>query len=273
LPTFLYGLPVQLRDLRVEVNRPNFTINPTSCEPMKVETQLTSAQGASASPSVRFQVAGCEALPFKPKLSLKLKGKANRGGHPALTATLVMPEGGANLQSAEVTLPKSEFIDQGHLNNVCTRAQFAEGGGGGERCPSGSIYGQATAISPILGYALSGNVYLRSDPARELPDLVLALHGPPSQPVAVEAVGLIDSVHGGIRTSFLNAPDVPVSKVTLKMGGGKKSLIENSTNICLGKDKASADLTAHNGLVADSKPVLKASGCGAKSHKRQAHRG
>jgi hypothetical protein len=270
LPSILHGIPLDLRDVRVNLNRPSFTLNPTSCEPLRIASQITSTRGAVASPSAHFQVAGCDRLGFKPKLSLKLKGGVKRSEHPALTAVLTARKGDANIARTVVALPHSEFLAQSHIRTICTRVQFAAGGGGGEQCPKGSVYGKVTATSPLVGYPLSGNVYLRSS-SHPLPDLVLALHGPASQPLQVEAVGRIDSKGGGIRTTFASVPDAPLTKVVLKLPGGKKSLLENSTNLCRSTNKASVQMSAHSAKLAASTPELKVkcskSGKGGKRHR------
>jgi hypothetical protein len=68
-----------------------------------------------------------------------------------------------------------------------------------------------------------------------LPDLVVSLKGPDYQPIKVELAGRVDSKGGGIRNTFDVVPDAPVTKFTLQMRGGKKSLIVNSRNLCKGK--------------------------------------
>jgi hypothetical protein len=265
-PTILHGIPLDLRDFRLNLNRPNYTLNPTSCDPLSFDADISSVSGAHAQRSQHFQAASCDRLRFKPKLALALSGPTNRGAHPALRATLTMAPGGANLAGAVVALPHSEFLDQAHIGTICTRVQYAAGGGGGGQCPAKSIYGHATAYSPILGYYLKGNVYLRSS-SHKLPDLVLGLHGPASQPVQVDAVGRIDSTKGGgIRTSFESVPDVPVSKVVLKMRGAGKGLLQNSTDICQGTHRAAASFSAHNADQLQARPLLKAD-CGPKARK------
>ena len=265
IPTILDGVPLDLRSVVVDISRNQFTLNPTSCDSMAIGgTALAVSQAALTSP---FQVGGCPALPFGPKLALKLKGSTKRSGTPALTATLTAAPGEANIAFAQVTLPHSEFLDQAHIGTVCTRVQFAEGGGNGEKCPAASIYGHATATTPLLEAPLSGNVYLRSS-SHQLPDLVVALHGQ----IDVVLDGRVDSVHGGIRNSFEVVPDAPVSKFTLQMQGGKKGLLENSTNLCARKNRATVDLTGQNGKVHDTTPVLATScqGKGKRHHKRAA---
>ena len=66
------------------MDRPDFTLNPTSCDKMAITGSATSALGALAPLTSPFQVGGCEALPFKPKLSLKLKGGDQARLQPAV---------------------------------------------------------------------------------------------------------------------------------------------------------------------------------------------
>lgn len=256
LPTMIAGIPLNLRSVRVDIDRPQFTLNPTSCEPTAVTGRIGGLAGATADVSDRFQVGGCAALDFKPKLSLRLKGQTHRAGHPALTATLTMPAGGANIAKAAVTLPHSEFLAQSHIGSSCTRVQYAAGGGGGAGCPANTVYGKAVAYSPLLDQPLEGKVYLRSNGGeRELPDLVASLGGQ----IHIDLVGYVDSKNGGIRTTFATAPDAPVSKFVLKMPGGRKGLLENHVDICRGKHRATASFDAHNGRVADIRPLLRVS--------------
>jgi hypothetical protein len=251
LPQILQGIPLRLRTIQIALNRENFTLNPTDCEPFKVETLLTGDQGAQAMPSAPFQAGDCTDLSFKPKIAFKLSGATKRSGNPALTAIVTQGTAPyANYQRVQVTLPHSEFLEQNHIKTVCTRVQFAA-----KQCPAASVYGHAEAISPLLDQPLTGPVYLRSS-SHQLPDLVAALHGPASQPIEIDLDGRIDSVHGGIRTTFEGIPDAAVTKFTLTLPKGKKSLLANSTDICKGVHKASAQLKAQNGSVLHLEPKL-----------------
>jgi hypothetical protein len=259
-PTILHGIPLQLRDVRVDLNRPAFTLNPTSCEPMQIEAKLQGVGGMSANPSTHFQAAGCERLPFKPKLSIRLKGATKRTGHPALGATLRMKPGEANIAAAQVTLPHSAFLDQSHIGTVCTRVQFQA-----HACPAASVYGRATAHTPLLDQPLSGPVYLRSS-SHKLPDLVADLNGQ----IEVALDGKVDTgKNGGIRNTFQVVPDAPVSKFTLTLLGGHKGLLVNSENLCSPKAKtqAIADFTGQNGKVYDTTPKVQNS-CKGGKHKK-----
>jgi hypothetical protein len=272
LPQLIEGIPIGYRTLHVDLDRPDFTLNPTGCAQKATEARITSSAGAVAHPSSPFAAVNCASLGFKPSLAFKLSGGAKRGGHPALSATFRPRVGDANASQIVARLPHSAFLDQAHIRTICTRVQFAAGAGNGAGCPAGSVYGHVVAYTPILDQPLEGPVYLRSS-NHSLPDLVMALHGPASLPLAIEAVGRIDSVNGGIRSSFEAIPDAPLTKVVLEMQGGNKGLIVNSTNLCAGKHRAEVDLSAHNGKRRNLRPEMAAADCKQGRQKRHgAHR-
>lgn len=261
LPQILHGIPVDVRSVAVQVDRPNFSLNPTSCEPKSFTATATSTLGQAAPLLAPFKVGGCESLGFKPKLALRLFGPIHRGGHPRLRAVLTARPGDANIAATSVALPRSEFIDQAHFRTICTRVQFAA-----KQCPAGSVYGHIKAISPLVDYPVEGPIYLRSS-SHKLPDVVAALRGPPSQPIEIDLVGRVDSVNGGIRTRFETVPDAPVTKAIVTLQGGKKGLFQNSTNICKGAFRATVKMDGQNGKFHDTRPILKAA-CKAKAHKK-----
>ena len=268
IPTILHGIPLDIRQIRLSLDRPGFTAAPTDCEPMSVIATVKGEGGASASPSSGFQVAGCKNLPFKPNLKLQVLGKTHRNAKPRLKAVLTANPGEANIARAQVNLPHSEFVEQNHIRTVCTRVQFAEGNGNGSACPTGSIYGRAKAWTPLLDEPLEGYVYLRSNGGeRKLPDLVAALDGQ----VSIALWGKIDSgKNHGIRNTFEVVPDAPVSRFVLEMNGGKKGLLVNSENLCSKKaqHRANVRFTGQNGKVRQFKPLVQ-NQCGryGKKHK------
>jgi hypothetical protein len=271
IPHILRGIPLNVRDLRVYADKPNFTLNPTNCQPSSTRATLwgggTTFLPTSESPfglNARYQAANCASLGFKPDVQIALKGGTKRGAFPALTATVTPRPGDANFSGAVVTLPHSAFLEQGHFKTICTRVQFAAGGGNGAGCPAASIYGHARATSPLLEETLQGPVYLRSS-NHNLPDLVVALHGL----VNIDLASRIDSFKGGIRSSFEAIPDAPVSKFVLEMQGGAKGLIVNSTNLCGSVNRAKGTLIAQSGKVDRIEPVV-APKC-SKGHKRKRH--
>jgi hypothetical protein len=263
LPQIFQGIPVRIRDLRVKLDRPNLVLNPTSCARKKIDAHVTGTGGdvVSATDDTTsdlaepFQAAECASLAFKPKLSFRLFGGTHRGGHPRLRAVVKGRPGDANIAGASVALPRSEFLDQGHIKTVCTRVQFAA-----KRCPRGSVYGRVTAKTPLFEESFSGPIYLRSS-NHPLPDLVAVLKGPASLPIEVNLAGRVDSVNGGIRNTFEVVPDTPVSSAVFSFDGGKKGLLENSTDLCARPHRATAKFTGQNGRRLTLHPKLRVS-CG-----------
>ena len=58
---------------------------------------------------------------------------------------------------------------------------------------------------------------------------------------------MISSKHGGLKTVFNNTPDVPLKSFVLDMRGGKKSLLQNSTNLCKTPQLAILNIKGQNG--------------------------
>ena len=232
IPHIIDGIPIHIRDIRVRIDRPEFTLNPTSCEPTRTTSTLAGSSppfsdhfGQSATVSDPFQVSGCSSLGFQPKLSLKLRGGTKVNKYPQLRATVLMRPGDANFKSAAVALPHAEFLAQEHIVTVCAKRLFEA-----HNCPKGSIYGNARAFTPLLAEPMEGPVYLVSGMGHRLPDLVIPLAGPGGIEVDLDAK--IDQVRGGMRASFENLPDAPASKFILTLFGGKRGLLVNSANVC-----------------------------------------
>lgn len=232
IPHIIDGIPIHIRDIRVHIDRPQFTVNPTSCEAMRTTSTLTGSSppftdplGQSATVSDPFQVSGCSSLGFRPKLSLKLLGGTQVNKYPRLRATVQMRAGDANFKSAAVALPHAEFLAQEHIKTVCSKRLFDA-----HSCPKGSIYGEARAFTPLLAEPMEGPVYLVSGMGHRLPDLVVPLAGPGG--IAVDLDAKIDQVRGGMRATFEHLPDAPASKFILTLFGGKRGLLVNSANVC-----------------------------------------
>lgn len=252
LPQFLEGVPVSYRTVNVLVDRPEFMLNPTSCKPKQITATVTAADGRVSEASDGFQATGCSKLTYSPKLKLNFKGQMGRSGNPAVLATLTQKPNQANSAGATVILPASQFIDNSHINNPCTRVQF-----NAEACPPKSILGKVVARTPLLDEPLRGNVYFRSNGGdRELPDLVADLRGQ----LRITLVGFIDTVRtkgiARVRTRFLGLPDAPVTSFQMKLFGGDRGLIENSRNLCASKPRAEIRLKAQNGISRVTKPRI-----------------
>jgi hypothetical protein len=255
IPDVFGGAKLDVGSIFVNVNRKEFALTGTNCRQQATAGVLKGGGADPTNPAVfsafkvsdPFKGTGCKKLKFRPRLKLRLFGATHRAQHPRLRAVLKARGADANIRRASVALPHALFLDQSSLSTICTRVQFAAG-----ECPKKSIYGHAKAISPLLGKPLEGPVFLRSS-NNPLPDLVAHLEGQ----VDIDLVGRIDSFKGGIRTIFGRVPDVPVSRFTMVLPGGKHGLLVASRNLCRGKVRAIVQLKAQNGKKANRRPSLR----------------
>ncbi len=269
IPHIIDGIPIHLRDVRAYIDRPDFTLNPTSCAASTLASALNGSGAHFGDPvddtlataTVPFQAFDCGALGFRPRMSLALQGGTHRGRHPALRVVVRPRPGDANIASTQVTLPASLFLDQGHIDTVCTRRQFAA-----SACPAGSVYGHVRAFTPLLDQPLEGPAYLRSSD-NTLPDLVFALR---ERGIEVDVAGRIDAVKGGIRGTFPTIPDAPVSKFVLNLRGGKRGVLVAAANLCAAPQLATARLVGHNNLGRLAHPALKIPCAAKKRHGKKA---
>jgi len=219
-----------------------------------------SAAWSSYAVNAAYQASGCNKLAFSPKLNARISGGTTRAKNPKIRVVVQAKPGQANIARTALNLPHSLFLDQGHIKTICTRVQLAA-----QQCPSGSVYGQAEASSPLLAKKLKGPVYLVSS-KHKLPDLLADLKGQ----INIQLDGVISSQHGGLKTVFNETPDVPLKTFILNMKGGKKSLLVNSTNTCAKPQRAVLNIKGQNGKkVKNNKFKLNIASCKkGKKHKK-----
>jgi hypothetical protein len=262
IPHIFAGIPLHLRDVRVYMSRPSFMRNPTSCEPFSITSILTGSKApftnprdGAASATVPFQAFNCTSLGFRPAVKLSLKGGARRGDYQQLRAVVTPRPGDANIAAAAVTLPRSQFLAQNHIRDICTRSQLEA-----DTCPARSIVGRAVAETPLLDEPLQGPVYLRSS-SNPLPDLVTVLR---SRGIRIVLEGRIDTFRGGIRGTFESLPDAPVTRFTMTIfGGRKRGILVNSENLCRRPQLSTARLLGHHNVGDAGRPRV-AVKCGKK---------
>ncbi|HEX4308282.1 MAG TPA: hypothetical protein VHZ54_19765 [Solirubrobacterales bacterium] len=274
IPHILDGIPLHLRDIRIYIDRPEFTHNPSSCEPSALVSTLTGSGASFEDPAddstavieKHFQLLNCLTLDFRPKLALHLEGASRRGGYPSLQANFsARGAGDSNLKRIEVDLPHQLFLAQNHIRGVCTRVQFAA-----NACPANSRYGTATAVTPLLDEPLRGNVYLRSS-SNKLPDLVAQLR---SGSIEFDLEGRIGPTkRGGIQAFFDNLPDAPIERFVMKLNGGKHGLLTNSVDVCAVPPFAEVRAVAQNNRGAIFRSLLHSRTCQKRAKKKHGHGG
>lgn len=258
LPQILEGVVLRPRFIQVNLDRRQFTLNPTNCNPFAVEAAVFGDEGYLANTGSLYQVANCARLPYRPKLSLRMSGGVRRRGHPAIRAVLSSGAGESNTRRVSVLLPKGQLLDNSHIQTICTRVQF-----NADSCPSGSKLGTVEARTPILDEPLTGSAYLRAS-SNKLPDLALDLEGQ----VDFTAVGRIDSVNGRLRSIFESVPDIPLGTVVVRLEGGAKGLLQNSTSLCGKSPRAKVKMTGQSGAVQTFRPKIDVA-CGSKPRSKR----
>jgi hypothetical protein len=272
IPHIIDGIPLHLREVRIYMDRFQFTHNPSSCEPSQLESTITGsgaafeskADDSSLTIARHFQLLNCLTLGFKPKLGIRLRGNPRRGAYPELRATFAARGAGdSNLKRIEVEMPHAEFLAQNHIREVCSRVQFTN-----KNCPAGSVYGNAVAYTPLLDEPLRGNVYLRSSTGK-LPDLVADLYSGAVRIIVEGRIG--PTKQGGIDAFFDDLPDQPIERFVMTLRGGKHGLLTNSVNICQAPPLAVVSSLAQNNIGAKFNTVLRGTCKGKKpkgKHKR-----
>jgi hypothetical protein len=272
LPTIKDGIPFQVKSVNVDINRPEFTFNPTSCNPMSVNGTLTSIQGMSAPAASHFQVTNCEALAFKPGFKVSTSGKTSKADGASLDAKLSFPNTPqgteANIAKVKVDLPKQLPSRLTTLQQACTAAQFEMNPAG---CPAASRVGYARAVTPILPVALTGPAFFVSHGGEAFPSLIVVLQG---YGVTVDLVGTTFISKAGITSStFKTVPDVPVGSFELYLPEGKFSALAANGNLCKSKLAMPTEFVAQNGAVIHQSTPIGVTGCPkAKQAKAKANR-
>ena len=241
VPSIIGGIPIRMRSIQVNVDRPNFMINPTNCSEFQTVSEGVGDQGTAVAFSSPFIAVNCGILPFKPKMTVRQLGshKATKRGHdPSLRFDLYTREGDANIRSVAVTLPKIFAVDQRHLGNLCSRAQLAS-----ELCAGRQAIGTVETTTPLLDLPLSGPAYAVSGFGK-LPHIVFILNGQVMLLPEAES----SSVHGGhLRTVVPVVPDAPIGHFRLTLLGGKQGYIDNLGSLCEESTKTVISYVGQNG--------------------------
>jgi hypothetical protein len=265
LPQRLDGIPLQLKTLNLDIDREGFVLNPTDCQPLALEGVAESSAGTSALVSSRFQAANCATLPFKPKLSALTHAKTSKAGGAYLHVRLVSTAGQANIAKVKVNVPKQLPVRLTTLQQACAVLVIEANPAG---CPSASVVGSVTVITPVLRHALLGPVYLVSHGGAASPELELVLQG---EGVTVEVVGQTIVKRGVISAAFRALPDVPISTLGLVLDVGPHSLLaanlpaKAKRSMCGQKLAMPAAITGQNGAVVKQTIGIGISGCAKHS--------
>ncbi len=265
LPTIKDGIPFQVKSVNVDINRPEFVFNPTSCDPMSVNGRLSSTGGMTAQASSHFQVTNCAALKFSPKFKVSTSGHTSRSDGGSLTAKLSFPSAPlgtyTNIAKVKVELPKQLPSRLTTLQKACSATTFEANPA---KCPAASVVGHATAVTPILPVPLTGPAYFVSHGGEAFPSLIVVLQG---YGVTVDLVGATFINKHGITSSTFNAvPDVPVGSFELTLPEGPFSALAANGDLCKSRLAMPTAFLAQNGAEIHESTPIAVTGC-AKAKK------
>ncbi len=268
IPTILEGIPLQIKHVNVTINRPNFTFNPTDCNPLPLTGTLSSTEGATASLTVPFQVTNCAALAFKPTFTASTTAHNTRVDGASLLTKIAYPVTTpgteANIAKVKVSLPAKLPARLSTLQKACTEKTFAEDPA---NCPAASRIGQATTKTPVLPNPLSGPAYFVSHGNAHYPELIIVLKG---DNITIDLHGETAISKKGVLTSTFNTvPDAPFTTFELNLPEGPYSaLTANGANLCkAGALTIPTELVAQNGAVIKQNTKIKITGCPKRKHK------
>ncbi len=265
LPTILEGIPLDIRSIALSISRPEFMLNPTSCETLTLSGQAISTTGQTAPLSNRFQAGGCSGLAFKPSLTATTQAKASRSNGASLTVKIAAKPGEANIRKVNLELPVKLPSRLSTLQKSCTAAQFNANPAG---CPPDSVIGSGVAHTPILQTPLSGPAYLVSHGGAAFPDVEFVLQ-------ADERGGTVEIVldggtqikNGITHSNFETVPDAPISSFESVFPEGPHSILaavlpaSANYNLCGQALLMPTKLTGQNGAVVKQSTPIEVTGC------------
>jgi hypothetical protein len=272
IPTIIDGIPLQIKHVNVNINRPGFTFNATNCNPLQITGDLVSTEGATSTLQVPYQVTNCAVLAFKPKLEASTSGKTSRSNGASLHVKLSYPAGpyDANIAKVKVELPKALPSRLTTLQKACTAQVFEANPAA---CPAASIVGHATATTPELPVPLTGPAYFVSHGGEAFPSLIIVLQG---YGVTVHLVGSTFIDPAGVTSStFKTVPDAPVGSFELTLPTGPYSALGTNKNLCKTKLSMPTEFLGQNGALIKTTTKIAVTGCGKVnkvSHKHRAKR-
>ena len=273
LPQIIFGVPLRLQRVTVNIDRPGFMFNPTNCSGQSVDATISGAQGAIANVSSPFAVGGCRSLGFKPVFKVAVSGRTSRAKGASLDAKLTFPSDAmgndANVAHVKVSLPRQLPSRLTTLQKACPAAVFNANPAG---CSAASIVGIAKTSTPVLPVQLSGPVYFVSHGGESFPSLIVVLQG---DGVRVDLTGTTFISKAGITSStFKTVPDVPVRSFELFLPQGKNSALAANGNLCKARSKLIMPSTfvAQNGAQLKQNTKITVTGCpGAKASSARTH--
>ena len=226
LPQIVDGVPIRFRTVGLDMDRPGFIQNPTSCKAESFDATIVSASESGSEAASPFQVRGCGSLGFRPTISMALRGakQLRRRGKPGLRLDLRAPGGSTNLRNARIPLPRRLGFDPTGLQEICARTEAFAGD-----CPAGSRVGTAVASTVLARGRMGGSIYVVQPDGSGLPDLWTDLS---EGRLHLFVQGRTEIRKGRLITKLVGMPDVPVAALAMRFRGGSSGIFTLRQNLC-----------------------------------------
>ncbi len=242
VPERFKGLPLDLRQLDVALDRQGFPLNPTSCDLLQSTSTFTGTAGATASVAAGYQVQNCARLPFAPTLQAAVTGQTAPKSRPTIAVRITSANGAAAMKRAAVTLPNGVGVDLAQVPRACPQDTFRAGA-----CPETAKIGTVAANLAITDEPLAGSLYLLKPPAgSKLPGIGLEFTGRFAGRVAGSTA--IDSKTGQVISRFDPIPDLPLTALQVNLAGGPNGILIATEGLCESGVQFSAVLDGQNGV-------------------------
>jgi hypothetical protein len=263
LPEFIDGVPSQIKQLNVTIDRSGFEFNPTNCEPASISATLTGTGGLSEPVSSPFQVSGCAGLPFAPKIKASVGGQGSKANGVNFAVTLESPGlGQANIHKVDLTLPKALPSRLETIQKAC-KVQIFEVNPAS--CDEGSVIGEGIVHTPVFKNPLRGPAYLVGHAGEEFPDIEFVLQG---ENVTIILDGKTFIEHGVTFSKFETAPDAPFTKFESIFPAGPHSALGvdslitgTARNLCKVPLSIPTEIGAQSGLSIKETTKVAVTGC------------
>jgi hypothetical protein len=231
-----------------------FLTLPTNCQsPMVSSISTDSWQQASVFATATYTGAkptGCSKAGFAPSMTVS-PDSTTAGAPTGLRISIAQPqeegpEDTANspLRDAQITLPEGLAISPAGANGraACSDEELGIGTTRPVTCPSASRVGTVTIDTPLLSSRLSGGVFIGSPKSGEPYRLFLVAEDPERGVlVRLQASVAANPSTGRLTVTLDEAPQLPVSELTVALEGGSRALLRNP--LSCGTATTTAELT------------------------------
>ena len=253
------GIPLDLRDVRVELDRPASSSTRPAASEKSIRRRSRATAGTTAQRLQPLPGGGCAVPGLQAQAQPPPQGRDQARRPPEAQRDPARPGDHANIARVQVALPHSVFLDQAHIRTICTRVQFAA-----DACPKGSIYGYARqsrrcstnpskAPSTCAPPTTSSQTWSRR-----------SADGPADR----DRPGRPHRLGQGRHPHHLRVrPRRPRLQVHPDdEGRRKRASWSTAENICAKTHRATVKMDGHNGKIRDFRPKVKTS-CGGEKRR------